>query len=707
MKNKIKNIILFLIILSLIFPLKESRAFAPWEWIKGKVKAVGDFLKGVVDCAKDFVFCALSYFTYAVTQVVHWVLAWFNNQILAPLVGSVATLNPFYKEDPKSPVVVIWNILKSFAYIILVFSALAAAYEWLFGNDASAKRLIFNIIVVALIISFTYVLVRETFFVVRSLEEGITNNQLDKLGTLIAASLWQKDPFETIDNITNQIETKAGSRYLIQAVFYIFIIVFDMIIFVILFMTLVLLIVRYIMIIFLAGTSSIAAASLTFPEFKGIPALGEMMSQFRFATTWLEYFVKWLLVVPIFVILVILGNILKENTLAQIKAESFVEFIVLLFMLGSWYIISIRIAVKLSGAVGAFAKRLAIAALLTVGGIAAGGLMAAARGTVGGILYKVGGGLQNKVGVGGMFGWRSRIFHMTESMKGIGGKMLEDQAKRLEKELEYLSWQLAQAAQTGNQQQIQKTSNQFADFIRRHQNLFAKDISKGIDEKLSIKTIQRIMETDPQSLQTIVSQIQDQKIKNSFIDKLEKAADKGTLRKMAQQYADLFLDANFRQFDPDIQKVFTKSIKNNFTEEDVLKILKDQKISGQIDKLHTNVIQSFGRAAQDFVNGIINQNVNTLANAISRFRGEFWNDPSAKRDLIDILKNQTPPISANIDDILFNAVDLSSNRQAILRSALSEIDPADQTIRPFLQNQKQKLMNIAANRNELQLISKL
>jgi hypothetical protein len=135
--------------------------------------------------------------------------------------------------------------------------------------------------------------------------------------------------------------------------------------------------------------------------------------------------------------------------------------------------------------------------------------------------------------------------------------------------------------------------------------------------------------------------------------------------------------------------------------------LKDQKISGQIDKLHTNVIQSFGRAAQDFVNGIINPNVNTLANAISRFRGEFWDDPSAKRDLIDILKSQTPPISANIDDILFNAVDLSSNRQAILRSALSEIDPADQTIRPFLQNQKQKLMNIAANRNELQLISKL
>jgi hypothetical protein len=666
MKNKIKNIILFLIILSLVFPLKESKAGIV-EWVKGKVESIGNFLKGVADCASNPFLCALSYFTYAITKAVHWVLAWFNNQVLAPLVGSAATLNPFYKEDPKSPVVVIWNILKSFAYILLVFSALAAAYEWLIGDDASAKRLIFNIIVVALIISFTFVIVREAFFVVRSLEEGITNNQLNQLGTLIAASLWQKDPFKTIYDITKGIETEASSRYLIQAVFYIFIVVFDMITFIILTMILLLFIVRYIIMILLAGTSSVAAASLTFPEFKNIPALGEMMSQFRFATTWLEYFVRWLLVVPLFVILVILGNILKENTLAQIGTPDFIEFVVLLFMLGSWYIISIIIANRISKGTGALAKGLATAALLTVGGIAARGLMTTVQGTIGGILSKVGGGLQEGVGVGGTFGWRSWVGQkIGKPVKEAGEKMIERRykldAEAVKARIKTIDEQLRKETEP---EKIQALTSQLANLTQQFRNV--PYVLKSINEEIGSMSRSSFVKIagSKEALSLIAGKEVPQATREKVIGQIEKLK-RGEIRVLT---SDAVWLKNLQNLSPDIANAFVEKIGEELKESETIELLTKEDIRKAIPELPENLRRTLNSISKGFVNAILEKNIENISNAMASWDKNVWT-PENTEKINNILRSQLS--EDEIKASILETIRKTENRSAMIRGALKE-----------------------------------
>jgi hypothetical protein len=673
MKNKIKIIILFLIILSLVFPLKESKAGVIGnivDWVKEKVEAIGNFFSGVKDCAQNIFSCALSAFTYAVTQAVHWVLTWFNTQILAPIVGKVAILNPFHNENPESPVVVIWNILKSFAYILLVFSALAAGYEWLLGDDASAKRLIFNIIVVALIISFTFVLVRETFFIVRRVEEGITNKQLDKLGDLIAVSLWQKDPFKTIDEITKNIETETGSRYLIQAVFYVFIVVFDMITFIILLMVLFLLIARYIMMIFLAGTSSVAAASLTFPEFRGIKALEEMMSQFRFATTWFEHFVRWLLVVPIFVILVILGNILKENTLAQIGTPDFIEFVVLLFLLGSWYIISLIIANRISKGTAVLAKGLATAALLTVGGIAAKGLMTVAQGKVGGILKRAGESIEEKVGIGGPLGWRSWVGQkIGKPVKEAGEKMIERryglEAEAVKGKIGRIEEQLRRTTDPG---QIQNLTSQIAQLVQQYKgnNYVLKSINESI-KKMSPYSASKIL-ASAENLKAFASYDVPQETREAVIGLVDKLR-KGDLRKMA---GDAVWLGALKEISPDVAEAFIDRFGKEFKETDALEIITKGEIRSFLSKLEKddNLRKTLNNVSKGFINALLERNIEQISNAMSSWDESILLQPGNTEKIYRLFK----PVFTNeeIKQIILEAIKKSENREAFVIAASRE-----------------------------------
>jgi len=407
MKNK-KLIILFLVFLVLILPLERVYA-SLWDSIKKGVSGffnwIGGVIKSVTECIGNPIFCGLSLFIYLITWVFHQILYFLNLHIFAPLVDKASQINPFATstKEAVSPAEATWNILKSYGFIILVFSALAAAYEWLIGDDASAKRLIFNIIVVALIISFTFVLIEEAFKVVRSFEKGITNNQSEKIGTIMAASLWQKNPFKEIDEIAATINERGTTfKYLTESILYIFIIVFDMGMFIILIVALVLFIARYFYILALTAVSSIAVASATFPEFKG--SLARVFSNLRFTSEWFANLVKWLLVVPIFVTLVLLCNITKENILAQIGEGDFMQFIMLFLGFTVCYAGSLKVAVSLGGFAAAWAKGIATAFLLAIGGATAKGILGATQGTVGEILKKAGGKIEEKVGVGGVLG---------------------------------------------------------------------------------------------------------------------------------------------------------------------------------------------------------------------------------------------------------------------------------------------------------------
>lgn len=412
--------------------IKIAEAQSLWDKIKNRLQSLSiwDFIfGGPIGVAYKLITgenLAISIISW-IFQGFHYLLVWINNSLIAPLIDIFSQLDPFKNNvtyiDPKgrpinapSPIGIIWNILRNFAYIILIFSALSAGFEWLMGQDASAKKLIFNIIIVALMINFTFVLIEEAFKTVKSIEDGLTGGASGQVGTMMAASLWQRDPFEQIAKISQQM-VGAGwggiPKALAEILGYAFIIGLDMIIFTVLLVTLVLFLVRYLMIIFLAGVSPIAVASLTFPEFKGIAGLSQVFSTTKVFDNWFGYLINWLLVVPIFVILVVLGNILTNNTLGQITATSspenrFFEFIIVLIILTGWYSISLIVARKLSKGISEWAEKLAKTILAGTGLLIGAGLTALAGPAVGSVLSKAGNFMVSKVPVSPWTVWMAK-----------------------------------------------------------------------------------------------------------------------------------------------------------------------------------------------------------------------------------------------------------------------------------------------------------
>jgi hypothetical protein len=683
---KSKNLtILFLVFLILIFPLERVYAVEPITLtIIAGVTIIGAWLAGkaALGWMKEKVVQGMAGIIWLFAQSFHKLLWWINNTLLAQIVNAMAQLNPFVGKDMKeetSPVAVIWNILKSFAYILLVFSALAAAYEWLFGNDASAKRLIFNIIVVALIISFTYVLVKEAFLVVDSLEKGLSGGSSKKIGTIIAASLWQGDPFEVVEKIAKEVsegEDTEVKRYIAEAVGYIFIVTLDMLIFIILIVVLFLFVARYVIFIFLAGTSSIAAASLTFPEFKGISALGEIMSQFRAFGTWFEYFVRWLLVVPILVILVLLGNILKENVLAQIVGSSsfsnkisFEEFIVLFILLIGWYLFVVRIAVKLSGAVGAFAKRLATVLLLIAGGIAAKGVMTATQGSVGEALKKAGAKIEEKAGVGGMFGWRSWVGQKIGAQtREIGEKMIE---RRYGLETESVKAAIGrvdeQLKKETDPAKIQNLTSQLSQLTQKYKNndYISKSIGESI-RKMSPSSAAKILASG-ENLKTLASSDSSQETREAVIGLVDKLK-RSDLIKMA---GDTEWLSALKEVSPDVSDTFVNKIGTELKETQGFEIISKDDVKSFISKLEKDdkIRKTFNNITKGFVNALLEKNIENISNAMASWDKDIW-VPENTEKINNILRSQLS--EEEIKTSILETIRKTENRSAIIRGALKE-----------------------------------
>jgi len=500
-KNLLIIFLCFILVITLVWP-KKAEAFDPIVWLKSKISSASSWLG-------DKAAQGIAFIIYLITRSIHFLLWWVNNSLIAPVINILSQLDPFKKTYGTSPISVLWNVLRNFAYIILVFSALAAGFEWLMGQDESAKRLIFNIIIVALIINFTFVLIEEAFGVVKEIEKGVTGGEGEKVGTIIAASLWQKDPFKEIMEATKDLGGPEGNetlKALAQVIGYIFIIALDMAIFIILFVTALLFVFRYVMIIFLAGVSPIAVASLTFPEFRGMAGLGEIFSGLRVFNTWLGYLVNWLLVVPIFIILVILGNVLTNNVLTQTQVEtssSLIEFVILLFVLGGWYIISLIIARRMSKGASKFAEAAATLALLGVGGLAARGLLNLAGPKVGSVLTKAGDYLTEKVPASR---WTAWMAGPAQAIKTAGVKLTqrasESQTKLVEAKMNLYRERLEKAK---NPEEVTEISRNVGNLIQQFKEVpyVLEKVTTQID-KMPTKNFEKIA-TNKEAISPLLS----------------------------------------------------------------------------------------------------------------------------------------------------------------------------------------------------------
>jgi hypothetical protein len=691
MKNK-QLIILFLVFLILIFPFEKASAFG-WEDVKNgwdsfkkwasETWEEGGGFTGIVTTS---FFWVLATFIEMITWLIHQLLWFINIHLIAPIINFVSQFTPFEKEEkPNAPAFVLWNILTSFAYILLVFSALAAAYEWLFGEDATAKRLIFHIILVALIISFTYVLVKETFLVVKSIEDGITGGQAGQIGSILVASMWPADPFASINEIAKNM-SQGAPKYIFEAIGYIFIIVFDMLILLILAIAFILFIARYIIMIFLAATSSIAVATLTFPEFKNIAGLQEVMSQFRVFNTWLDYFVRWLLIIPIFVILVILGNMLKANVIDQLAnlgipienltnpgatnndpIASLVQFIVIFFVIASWYIMSIIIANRISKGTAALAKGLAAAALLTVGGAAAKGLMTATQGKVGGILKKAGGKIEKRVGMGGRFGWRSWVGQKIGARtREIGEKMIK---KRYGLEAELVKTKIGnieeQLRKTTDPVQIQNLTSQISQLVQQSKgnDYILKSINESI-KKMPSYSASKIL-ASAENLKAFASPDVPQETREAVIGLVDKLK-KGDLKKMAGNAA--WLDV-LKKISPDVADAFVDKIGKELKETDSLEIISKNEIMDLIPQLPENLRKTLNSITKEFINAILDKNIENISNAMASWDKDIW-VPENTEKINNILRSQLS--EDEIKASILETIRKTENRGAIIRGALRE-----------------------------------
>jgi len=721
MKNK-KFIILFLVLLLLLLPFEKTYGQSLWEETKATIGAILsnlfslDILAG---CGTSLVLCVIVLIAYLLIIVFHLLLYFINNYVLANLVNFASVLDPFAGTHGQSPALIAWQVLQSFGFIILVFSALGAAYEWLLGDDATAKRMIFNIILVALLISFTYTLIQAAFYGVRNFEDGITNGQSRYIGTIMSVSLWQRNPFGIVGDLTANISV-SGSRLgaallglisgvgagavvgflapsaaftgiaklLVQTISYIFIILFDMGMFIILVVTLTLFIVRYLYIIALTALSPIAVATSVLPEFQKAPFLKTIFSKLHVAGDWLELLVKWLLIVPIFVILVLLCNITKENILANINLANlndFVQYVMLYVGFTACYAGSIYAAVNLGGGAAAWAKGIATTALLTAGGAAAGAFMYYTKGKAGQFMTRMGKAIEEKVGTGGPLGLRSLISQRF-------GKAIREKGEEWIKARYGVDAEAAKARVEAINQQLQRTTDpaqianltgQLTKLVQQYRNndYVLNQIREAIRGMSPISAGKLL--SDSGFLKEMAGSKASYEDIESIIELINKAKERD-VRNLANDIS--FLN-NLQGLAPQVIEAFGERVGQVFRERDVIDFMSDPNRINAIQAVNLAPLRdSLNKASRGFLEAVIHQNVNEAANALSLLSRDFWQEPGSIRKIYDILGAQTRLLNKR-EDILLSALQQSSERKEILRAALREPpnDPTNGPVRYMLQ----------------------
>lgn len=372
-----KSLLIFLIILILLVPnYRFSYGIQPSEFAAVEVgQLCAAILRGVrifdiVGAVKAMGTCIIGAFVGVILTIIDLV-----NFILQNVINLVASLNPFSSsESGQSPAETLWNILRSLSFILLSYAGLFAGFQWLFGEDRSAKIIIFNIVIVSLLINFTFTIVKELFYISRAFEAAITGGasgtENSYIGTALTDLLYGAgDVFKFASENENKDPLYVLAAIFLASPFRIFVTI-------ILAVLAAIYVIRYVYIIILAGFSSIALASLTIPEFGGKigQVLKEVTSNLKLFYTWLNQLIKWMIVVPLFIFMIIIGAYILRNFIFSSANNDLVQLLLGLLIIGIWFWISIKTAVSMSGKLAQLAS-VATTGAFTLLGLEAVGLI--------------------------------------------------------------------------------------------------------------------------------------------------------------------------------------------------------------------------------------------------------------------------------------------------------------------------------------------
>lgn len=359
------------------------------------------FLKGLI------------WFIAAVIKNIAWlafqIMGVWLKSVVVPLVDFASSLNPFTSQYQNPPGYIVWRTLRDLAYIVLVFIALYAAFVWLQEGMGGATPIIFNVLLVALVINFSYAFVKLAWDISFNIQHGITFNM--PLGAGISAAFWSANPLgswwealgdlqnsgipssaEEVGRITGEFDPEIDKDYkeyvsrkigeLQGALFNALaeagkgVIPLGLLLFLIIILSslIVFFILRYVYILILAGFSPFAILSLAVPQAKKggfagiIPTIFAGISSDLF-NKWVENLTKWLINGPLIIIFIILGIVIQQNFVVNFKSQNvdLASFMLAFAFMTVWFLFTWNLAISVAGK---WAERIGILSGLLPGIIA-------------------------------------------------------------------------------------------------------------------------------------------------------------------------------------------------------------------------------------------------------------------------------------------------------------------------------------------------
>ncbi len=402
-----KKYLAILILLSLILP-KFSYAIVWWLiggaalGLLGGIAAYFGIGKLTESVANFFI--ALVY--YLLGLLLPAIISFFDflSKVAAVVINNFLAVNIFGGESLAA---VLWETFKNIAYVALVFLSLLAGFQFILNRDDQARRMLFGIIIVALLINFTFLLARifsETMIyitinllkTVHPNADAVTSIGQSHLGNILYTSLniltisGVKEEFKNIKHdlgvsvSADEVPPTEIEKNAIKLFALLFELFINAVIALIMWMIAGLSIGRYIVLSFLVGVLPAVCIAYTLP------------STSNYFQRWWNYFLNFNIAIPILVVLLIIGiglTVAIGQSLPFIKGEDPREFhgsieifgsnninsliyilnyLMRLFFLVAYYVGVVVIALRLGGSFASYAYRSFNWITLTTGGAIAG-----------------------------------------------------------------------------------------------------------------------------------------------------------------------------------------------------------------------------------------------------------------------------------------------------------------------------------------------
>ena len=171
-----------------------------WYWFRG----------GLVAFALDM----LNLIAYIVLPITDFFFRTLS-QLAATLINVFISLNPFAEYGAAS---LLWEFFKNIAYVVIVFLALIAGFEWILNREDPARRLLLGLLLIAFLINFTFVLAKEIFMAIWYLQIGILQSanlggeKDSQFGSLLYAALSIVPPTEVANKIVNELSPRIAQQ---------------------------------------------------------------------------------------------------------------------------------------------------------------------------------------------------------------------------------------------------------------------------------------------------------------------------------------------------------------------------------------------------------------------------------------------------------------------------------------------------------------